>query len=258
MKTEKNMKKNYLLISIAIFSFVLLLSCDKENEAEYVGDALSTINLQYLNAATNLKEDVRKGASISIFYNDASTPIYTGKTGASGIFSYKARAIGKYKIMVKQTDTIIQFNSSLVTELDADSLRADEFGYVAYSYSNNFEIARDSKIELNSELKPETTGLRLKAKDENGNLLANVNVCVYNNLNFYTANFPNCGGSIKYLSTSSKGMILLTDLAPNTTYYINAKGKIGLLEINNHYDLKAQTFTSGPEGEIKEADIVLK
>ncbi|WP_264529229.1 hypothetical protein [Flavobacterium sp. N502540] len=252
------MKKNYLLTSIAIFSFVLLLSCDKENEAEYVGDVLSTINLQYLNAATGLKEDVRKGASISIFYNDASTPIYTGKTTASGIFAYKTPAIGKYKIMVKQTDTIIQFNSSLVTDLDADSLRVDELGYIPYSYSNNFEIVRDSKIELNSELKPETTGLRLKAKDEKGNLLSNAKVCLYNNLNFYTANFPNCGGSIKYLSTNSKGIILLTDLAANTTYYVNAKGKIGLLEISNHYDIKAQTFTSGTNGEIKDADIILK
>lgn len=252
------MKRNYLLTSILFFSFVLFLNCDNDNEVAYVGEATIAAKLQFSEAISGRLTDVPAGARVSIYYENSPTALYSGATTEGGLFTYKAPAIGKYHMIVQRKDTILQFNSTLVKQADIDTLRSNEFEYISYTGSDDFQIQKNSRVERTIVLEPALTAIRLKTKDQAGNVLRNVSFCVYDNVDFYNSNFPYCGGSIKYLSTNNEGIALLTGLNANTMYYINAKGKIGVVEVSNHYEWEAQIVVSGEQSSIKDVDLVLK
>jgi len=252
------MKTNYALASVIGCLLPFLLACNKEDEVDFVGDNENIITAKYTDAISGQVKDVPAGAEVNIYFEGNPGPIASTKLNKLGLFSYKAPAIGQYKVVLIKRDTLLQFNAALLKPADMDPDRKNDLYHMVYSDSTTFSVQANSSTQNAVNLKANLTGIRIKAVDVSGNTLAGVSLCVYNNLDFYQRNAPNCGGSIKYLQTNADGIALLSDLKPNAVYYINAKGKSGVVELNNRYDFSAQTLTSGAAQTIREVVVILK
>jgi|GEM_PF-3385120 len=252
------MKTNYALASVIGCLLIFLLACNKADEVDFAGDNENIIAAKYIDAISGQVKDLPAGAEVNVYFEGNASPMASVKLTKLGGFSYKAPAIGRYKVVMIKRDTLLQFNAALLKPADMDPDRKNDLYYMVYSDSTSFNVAANSKSQNAVNLKANLTGIRIKAVDVLGNALAGASLCVYNNLDFYQRNAPNCGGSIKYLQTNASGIALLSGLKPNSTYYINAKGKAGVVELNNSYHLSAQTFTSGAAQTIKEVEVTLK
>lgn len=257
MKT-KSLDKTFKLIIFLLSSFVFLQSCEEEDEYEFIGNASMEGKLQYQDVKSGGVKDVPKGATIQVYYNSKTVPIYVGQTSQNGFWSYVPPAIGSYTIEFSKQDTLFQFLPKLIQKEDLDTTRTTELITINYKISSTLFVNRDEHKQNDLLLVFEGAGLRLAVKDENGQPLKGAAVCLYSNETFYSANFPNCGGSLKYIESDESGIALFIGLMPNTTYYVNARAKAGILYINNHYNFDSQTFNTGDSWQIIARDLLLK
>jgi hypothetical protein len=252
------MKRKFWQFSLMLVCSIILFRCKPNDEVPYAGNASVQGKLQYTDAVSGLLIDLPKGQVFNVFVNNTPSPYVTDTTKVAGYYSYYAPAIGSYQFTFKYLDTILQFDSTLVRKVDLDTLRKSEYDTVGYAASSTQALVKDQVANKAINLLPTITGIRIKATDSLGNILPNVSLCVYDNLNFYNQNFPNCGGSIKYISTNHLGVALITGLSPNSTYYINAQVMIGTYLASNHYAVTAQTFVTNGKGTINPLTVILK
>lgn len=251
------LKYRYILIYLLLCLSISLQGCNNEDDFPHAGNASVQGELTYIDVVTGNTKEVPIGAEVEVFFENNLLPDFTVKTTENGKYSFKPQAIGNYTFKFKFIDSTLQFSSALVKPEDIDTLKANQYKALEYSYTKDFQIAADTKIVEHIVLNASITGIRITAKDALGNKLSNVQLCVYNNESFYNLNFPNCAGSIKYINTNDEGIALLAGLE-TVKYYINARAKLGNIQISNHYLPEAQIVHNETANTIKPIDLILK
>lgn len=252
------MKTKHWLYQISFAALFAWVGCKRNDEVAYAGNATLQGKLQYTQAVSGQLTDLPTGQSFSVFLNGAAAPYYTGSTTLVGYYSYHAPAAGSYRLTFKRVDSVLQFNSAIVKKADLDTLRKNEYDTIGYAGTLSQQLVRDQIAEGALTLQPTITGIRITATDANGSTLSNVSLCVYSNKTYYDQNYPNCGGSLKYLSCDKSGIALLAGLLPATTYYVNAQASIGNYAVSNHYSADAQKVVTTGKGTINPQTITLK
>lgn len=255
---KKSSNNTIQLLLLVISSLTFLPSCDDEDEFDFIGNASIAGKLQYQDALSGSAKDVPKGTAFQVYFEGQTIPLYEGQTTQDGFWSYDPVAVGSYTIEVSRKDTLLQFLSELVRKEDLDTTRSMESIIIDYKASSTLSVSRDEQKQNDLLLLFEATGLRLAVKDENGQPIPRASLCLYGNETFYSANFPNCGGSLKYIETDENGIALFAGLQPNKSYFVNARARAGVLEIDNHDNVNSQTFNTGNLGLITDGEIILK
>lgn len=254
----KLVNKKLMLVALLFSSIGFLKGCTDEDEFEFIGNSSIEGKLQYQDVKSGSVKDVQKGTLYQVYFESQTTPILVGQTTQDGFWSYVPPAIGSYTIEISRKDTLIQFLSNLVRMEDLDTTRSNEFIILEYRSSSSVSVIKNEQKQSDIILVFDGTGLRVAVKDENGQPIKGASLCLYSNETFYLANFPNCGGSLKYIETDENGSALFLGLLPNTTYYINGRAKVGVVNISNHDDSNSQKLKTGSTGEIIKSDLILK
>lgn len=240
-----------------ISSIIILPGCNDEEGFPHAGDAAIQGELKFIDAVTGNSKYVPVGADIEVFFEDSELPDFTFKTTEKGKYIFTPQAIGDYKLRFSHTDSTLQYSSSLVKPEDIDTLRISEFQKIEYRDTIDVKVSESNKIVESVTLDTKITGLRVIAKDSLGNRLNNIQICLYNNEKFYKDNFPNCGGSLKYITTNADGIAFFSGLEP-IKYFINARGNVGKVTLNNHYSPEAQVVRIPISNSIEELEFILK
>lgn len=244
-------------IIFLLFFIPIIQGCNPDIELHPVRNISITGKLKYRDLKSGTEKDLPKPADFNVFLEGSNFTVFAGKSYGGGIWSYSPLVEKRHTVEFSMKDTILQFQSKLVKKEDLDTIRSDEFLILEYKATSSFDV-KDEVQKIDALLLSEGTGLQLTVKDENGQPIRGASLCLYSNETFYSSNFPNCGGSLKYLETDNNGTVLFLGLSPNTGYFINCKAKIGILDINNHYDAAAQKFNTGNSGQILSADLIIK
>lgn len=250
------------ILTAFIFVLIIISSCDDKidfiNQSEIHGD------LRYNDIVTETEKPVPAGSSVIVNYiefkkNQSNAPTYSFVTTGVGKYEFKPQVEGVYTLSFSFTDTIQQYNSDLAQKEDVDTTRADKSNVINYSGQlTSVKVDEDNKFyKHDMSLVASETGLKLLVTDEQKNPLREIKVCIYDNKTYADLNSPYCGGSLSYLSTNEQGEVIFIGLQPKV-YYFNARGKIGVVNINNQWSDQMKSSDALVQGIISRKEVVLK
>ncbi|MDX5422136.1 MAG: hypothetical protein LPK14_07775 [Hymenobacteraceae bacterium] len=243
-----------------IVSAVLLASCVAD-KVDYAGNSQIYGSLLYQDLATGAVRLVPAGAAVQALYvGDGNAPAQAFKTSEAGKFSFRPQVEGTYALRFTFEDTLQQYRAALVEKQDRDTARVDAGKRIRYTgeipsvkvEGNNKFYAQEVILQATAQ-----TGLKLIVTDEQKNPLRDVRVCLYANKAFADQNAPYCGGSLAYLSTNESGEVFFAGLEPKA-YYVNARGTIGAVRVNNKWSEEMGVTVSLVAGQVVSDTVVLK
>lgn len=245
-----------IIIFLFLSLFVLFVNCKNDEKVEFVVDGQINGTLKYNEIKTNTARDVPAGSSIRVANSNNKVSTFTTKQ--DGVYTYTSTIGDTYTFDISIEDSVLQFDKSLVDKGSIDTIRNDIYLSVDYSDSFSVTINQDNPlINKNVVLASENTGLRVLLTDSLGNPLPRVDVCLYNNKYFFEQNLSDCGGSIRYLRSDENGEVLFIGLKP-VSYYVNARGQIGSVAIDNHFEGAIQETIALEEGGITSITVILE
>lgn len=259
---KKAVANSNLLPQRAIWSVLLLLmtlcqySCKK---VEYVESNVVYGTLSYNDLLKGV-QPVPPGQKVNVLINDSLSSLYSFTTSEAGKYSFIPTVKGNYTFEFKYTDTLLQYNASLVEKADLDTLRKNSYQPILYDFKSSSAIEiekRDKSFQRNVTLQHKETGIRLQMVDEQDHALTEVKVCIYANEKFAAVNAPYCGGCMAYLSSDKNGQVSFVGLQAQP-YFINARARIGIASVTNQHAAEMKTTGVLQSGVISTKKIVLK
>lgn len=220
-----------------------------------------TGRLFYIDPITGKEIDAPQNTPVKVAFNTNGIQYYgySFKTTDEGRLYFQPSVAGSYDLIVTVTDSVLQFDPTIVVpKEDLDSTRKAEYALIDFTDSTHFQIGRgNSFFSQDFKLMQDMTSLLLILKDEAGNTLKGMRVCIYDNETFASENSPYCGGALAYLETNEKGEALFTGLQPKV-YYVNARGTVGKVNINNQFTDAIKTTDALQKGTVSSKEIILK
>lgn len=251
-------------ISIAfIIVFIIIVSC--EDRIDFISHSLVHGELLYKDIITGTDKPVPVGASVNVKYrkeaggDESIAPNSTFITSESGKYKFNPQVNGEYTLSFTFNDTIQQYRAELVETVDLDTTKTDVSKVISYSGEvPSVKVEDDNEFHKEDlVLQASETSLKLVVTDEDENPLSGVRVCLYESKTYADKNSPYCGGSIAYLSSNEMGEVFFTGLKEKV-YYYNARGNIGVVNINNQWSEQMKVSKALTKGETTTEKIVLK
>lgn len=220
----------YLFICFLIFSSLLLISCDDQNDS--IIKWKDNNEKKLFNGTSRLKGTVYFKNVYTNTLDSARTATLTLSKGVERESEYKITLVdGTFDIKYLQDGTY-------TLDLRYDHRPTNSTQTTVYKLNYNITLSKGQVIDnldLTLSIEPttlDTPTLRIIVKDVNGALVSNANVCLYADINLITKNRTTCNGSTRSAVTNQQGVVLFDNLE-NIKYHISTYKVIGSDTLSN-------------------------
>jgi len=258
VKPKPDKQKGSSNIQILVAALIFLLTSCVKDEIKFLGSTQIYGSVKF-NHPVRGELLLPSNQMVNIVLNDNLNPFLSFKTSEAGRYSFKPFREGKYTFEFGYSDTLLQYDASLVRREDIDTLKKSSFGVMHFrGKAENVLVDGSYKAyQKDIVLLPEDTGLKLFVTDDQNRPLYGSRVCLYTNQIIAQQNAPFSGGAFAYLSSDINGYVLFTGLQAQT-YYINASGKFGVVSLTNQWSSDMKSAKPNKDGEITVKQIILK